>query len=89
VGLPDRDGLLVRAVEEGGPAAAAGIAQGDLIVEVAGRAVTDPDALVEAIAAAGASYEVKLVRGAEERVVTVGASAPGRRARRGRPPGDA
>jgi serine protease Do len=90
VGLPERDGLLVRAVEDDSPAAAAGIEPGDLIVEVAGRAVADPDALVEAIAAgAGGAYEVKLVRGAEERTVTVGGSAPGAKGRKGRTPGDA
>ena len=32
VGLPERDGLLVRDVEEGSPAARAGIVEGDLIV---------------------------------------------------------
>src|SRR5918999_324998 len=37
VGLPERDGLLVRAVEEGGPAAEAGIEAGDLIVAAAGN----------------------------------------------------
>jgi serine protease Do len=75
VGLPERDGLLVRDVEDGSPAARAGIAQGDLIVAVAGKAITDPDELVEAIASAGDSYEVKIVRGTEERTVTVGGAA--------------
>jgi S1-C subfamily serine protease len=92
VGLPDREGLLVRGVEEGSLAAAAGIATGDLIVAVAGRAVTNPDDLVDAIAAAAAEgrpYEVKLVRGIEERSVTVGAAPRGRGGRRGRTPGDA
>ena len=36
VGLPERDGLLVRAVVEGSPAAAAGLAQGDLLTAAAG-----------------------------------------------------
>jgi serine protease Do len=89
VGLPERDGLLVRGVEDGSPAAAAGIEPGDLIVEVAGRPVADPDALVEAIAAgAGGTYPVKLVRGAEERTVTVGEPASGT-GQKGRTPGDA
>lgn len=78
VGLPDRDGLLVRAVEEGSPADRAGIVQGDLIVEVGGRAVTDADALAEAIAAGEAGpYQVRIVRGSEERTVTVGRRTPG------------
>jgi S1-C subfamily serine protease len=79
VGLEERDGLLVRGVEEDSDAARAGIEQGDLIVEVAGVAITDGDQLVEALASAPATYEVKLVRGAEERTVTVGTAgeAPG------------
>ncbi len=72
VGLPERDGVLVRGVEDGSPAARAGIQEGDLIVEVGGRAVTDADALVDAIAATGATYEVRIVRGTEERSVSVG-----------------
>ena len=36
VGLPERDGVLVRGVEDGSPAAAAGIEAGDLIVEAGG-----------------------------------------------------
>jgi serine protease Do len=75
VGLPERDGLLVRDVEDGSPAARAGIAQGDLIVSVAGKTVSDADELLEAIAAAGDSYEVKIVRGTEERTVIVGGAA--------------
>lgn len=75
VGLPDRDGLLVRDVEDGSPAARAGFAAGDLIVTVAGRAVTDADELAEAIAAAAAPYQVTIVRGAEDRTVTVGGGA--------------
>ena len=36
VGLPERDGLLVRAVEDGSPADRAGLERGDLIVAAAG-----------------------------------------------------
>jgi serine protease Do len=75
VGLSERDGVLVRAVEDGSPASRAGIVQGDLIVEVAGRPVTDADGLVDAIASAAETYEVKLVRGAEERTVAVGGAS--------------
>jgi serine protease Do len=75
VGLPEREGLLVRGVEDESPAAHAGIVEGDLIVEVAGKAVTDGDALVDAIAAAPTPYEVRIVRGTEERTVTVGGEA--------------
>jgi serine protease Do len=75
VGLPEREGLLVRDVEDLSQAANAGIVEGDLIVEVAGKAVTDGDALVDAIAAAPTPYEVRIVRGTEERTVTVGGEA--------------
>jgi serine protease Do len=71
VGLPDREGLLVRGVEDGSPAETSGIAQGDLIVAIDGVPVIDPDDLVEAIARSGSSYRVGLVRGAEELEVTV------------------
>jgi serine protease Do len=72
VGLPERDGLLVRGVEDGSDADRAGIQQGDLIVEIAGKPISDPDELVEALAAVSTPFEVKLVRGLEERTVVVG-----------------
>jgi serine protease Do len=75
VGLPERDGLLVRGVEDGSLAAKAGIREGDLIVEAAGRPVTDADELFEALGAAGETYEVKVVRGTEERTIAVGGGA--------------
>jgi S1-C subfamily serine protease len=72
VGLPDRDGILVRGVEEGSPAEKAGIRECDLIVSAAGSAVTDPDELHAALAKAGAGkLEIGLVRGAEELTVKV------------------
>jgi serine protease Do len=77
VGLPDRDGILVRGVEDGSDADTAGIQQGDLIVEVAGKAIADPDDLVEALATASTPFEVKVVRGTEERTVSVGAAENG------------
>ena len=72
VGLPERDGLLVRGVEDGSPAAKAGIHEGDLIVAVSGTAVTDADALMDALAAASMPFEVTIVRGTDERTVAVG-----------------
>jgi serine protease Do len=72
VGLPERDGLLVRGVEDGSDAAKAGIQEGDLIVEVAGKPITDADGLLEALAAASTPFEVKVIRGLEERTVSVG-----------------
>jgi serine protease Do len=72
VGLSDRAGLLVRAVEDGSPAARAGIREGDLLVEAAGRSLEDPDTLPAILAEAGLPIELKIVRGDEERTVSVG-----------------
>ena len=72
VGLPERDGVLVRGVEDGSLAAAAGIQSGDLIVEAGGKPVTDADDLFAALAAVEIPFEVKIVRGADERTVKVG-----------------
>src|SRR4051795_12597101 len=73
VGLPERDGLLVRWVEEGGAAGVAGIEKGDLIVAAAGEPVVRVDDLQRRVEAAGAdgSLVLRVVRGTEERDVTV------------------
>jgi serine protease Do len=73
VGLPERSGLLVRAVEEDGPAARAGVERGDLLVGAAGEEIDGIDALHGVLdgLAADASLELAIVRGAEERQVTV------------------
>lgn len=83
VGLADRAGVLVRGVEDGSPAAAAGVEAGDLIVSAGGRPVTDADDLHDALGAVEAPFQVGLVRGADERTVTVGTARPERT------PGDA
>jgi serine protease Do len=72
VGLPEREGLLVRGVEDGSLADKAGIQAGDLIIAAAGKPVTDADALFETLSAAKLPFEVKVVRGTEERTVSVG-----------------
>jgi serine protease Do len=73
VGLPERDGLLVREVEDDSPAAAAGLAEGDLIVAAGGREVHRADDLFEALGglASGAVLELTVVRGSEERSISV------------------
>ena len=73
VGLPERDGLLVRGVEEESPAARAGIVRGDLIVAAAGEQVDGIDALHRALdaAAGNGGLTLTVVRGAEERQVEV------------------
>jgi serine protease Do len=72
VGLPERDGILVRGVEDDSLAAAAGIQAGDLIVEAGGKPITDADDLYAALAELKVPFEVKLVRGNDERTVQVG-----------------
>jgi len=66
VGLPERDGLLVRGVEEGSAAAGAGIKEGDLIVRIAGQDVADADSLLDAMAGAKGAVEIVVVRGVDE-----------------------
>lgn len=78
VGLPAREGLLVRGVEPGGPASNAGIAEGDLLVAVGDTPLDSIDALHDALAAAGQTLSLTVVRGTEERIVVVdyGSSEP-------------
>lgn len=71
VGLADRDGLLVRGVEDASPAAGAGIREGDLIVRVVGTDVRDADGLLDAMAGASGTIEVVVVRGADELALKV------------------
>jgi serine protease Do len=74
VGRPEREGLLVRAVEEDGPADRAGIERGDLIVAAGGRDIDGVEALYTALdelPPAGGDLELTMVRGTEERAVTV------------------
>jgi serine protease Do len=72
VGLPERDGILVRGVEDGSLADGAGIEAGDLLVEAGGRPITDADDLFAALSELELPFDLKLVRGVEERTVRVG-----------------
>jgi S1-C subfamily serine protease len=64
---------LVRAVQEGSPAAGAGIKRGDLIVRAGQHEIVRIDALHDALerAAAGKRLELGIVRGSEELAVDV------------------
>ena len=77
VGLPERDGLLVRGVEEATPAGRAGIERGDLIVAAGDRPITRVDDLFDALDAAGpdGSLSLGIVRGTDERDVVVSLEA--------------
>lgn len=70
VGLPERDGLLVREVEDDSPAAKAGLAEGDLIVAAGDRPIVSADDLFEALAASG-PLTLTIVRGVDEQRVEV------------------
>jgi serine protease Do len=73
VGLPERDGALVRGVEDGSPADRAGIERGDLIVAAGGRDIDRIEVLYDALEAARAdgSIELAILRGTDERTVKV------------------
>ena len=81
VGLAERDGILVRGVEEASAAAVAGVEAGDLIVSAGGRDIRDADDLQDALAAVEAPFDLGIVRGAEEKTLNVAKPA--------RTPGDA
>ena len=69
VGLPERDGLLVRAVEDDSPAAAAGLEPGDLLVAAGDRSLRGYDDLFDALERGG-PLVLTVVRGTGEREVT-------------------
>ena len=73
VGLPERDGLLVRGVEDGSPAQAAGIEAGDLLVAAGGRNLATADDLFEVLEAltGDAGLRLTVVRGSDERDVEI------------------
>ena len=72
VGLPERDGLLVRGVAEDSPAASAGIKEGDLLVEAAGTPLVTADDLHAVLDGLepGSTLALKVVRGVDELDVT-------------------
>ncbi len=71
VGLAERDGLLVRAVVDGSPAAEAGLERGDLLVRAGERELTTMDDLFDALDVAGETLPLVVVRGTEERELHV------------------
>jgi S1-C subfamily serine protease len=77
VGLPERDGVLVRGVDESGPAGRAGVVVGDLIVQLGGTTIATVDDLQSALDAVSTdTVELGLVRGVEEMTVTVTFATP-------------
>lgn len=72
VGLAEASGVLVQGVVEDGPAGAAGIAEGDMIVKVGDHAVTNIDDLHDALdaVAVGKPFVLTVLRGAAELELT-------------------
>jgi serine protease Do len=73
VGLPEHEGVLVRAVAGDSPADRAGVTRGDLIVSAGGEAVDGLDALHRALDAAEPAVPLVLgvLRGVDELELTV------------------
>lgn len=76
LGLPDRPGVLVSNVS--GPAAAAGLKPGALIVAVADDSVATPDEFLEAVRRVPEAVGVRLhyVQGGEERTLELSPAVP-------------
>ena len=72
-GLARAEGALVSTVEPDGPAARAGVEQGDVIVRFAGRAVANSTDLPRIVAASrpGERVELAVIRGGAERHLAV------------------
>jgi serine protease Do len=71
VGLPERDGLLVRGVVDGSPAAKASVERGDLLVRAGERPLGSMDDLFDALDQAGGKLALRVLRGSEERDLEV------------------
>ncbi len=77
VGLAERAGLLVRGVEDGGPAARADVRVGDLLVRLGEIDLDNVDALADGLTELTSdSVEVGVVRGSDEMTLTVSFTTP-------------
>jgi serine protease Do len=73
VGLPEREGVLIRGVEADSPAGRAGLRSGDLIVAGGGQEIASVDDLYRTLdgVAEGDTLSLRIVRGADELDVSV------------------
>ncbi len=78
LGLPRPTGVLVNTLYRGGPAARAGLSVGDVVLEVQGREVADPDSLDYRIATLGVGSKADLTvwRRGRTRALRVALEAP-------------
>lgn len=75
VGLPERDGLIVRFVEDGTPAQTAGVQPGDLLVALGESELSQIQDVFGALEGAEDSAVLRVVRGTEELELAVSFSA--------------
>ena len=71
VGLAEREGLLVRGVDDAGPAGRAGVQVGDLLVGIDDRPLRTVDDLQDALETVGETAVVSIVRVVDDISVTV------------------
>ena len=73
LGIPKNQGELIRAVTPGGPAARAGIEQGDVVVAVNNQAVTPDQSLAYLVSQqpVGSKVPITVIRDGQRRTVTV------------------
>jgi serine protease Do len=77
LGLPDAKGALIAQVDPTGPAAAAGLRPGDVVIEVAGQPVDDSRHFARAVAEAriGADLPLQVLRNGRRMAATVSVMA--------------
>jgi Do/DeqQ family serine protease len=84
-GLPDTNGALIAGVLRGSPADAGGIKPGDILLAVAGRAVKDPQGMLDLIASQTPGemivFSLRRQNNVLDAKVKIGKRAPQRRAR--------
>ncbi|HEY0411930.1 MAG TPA: Do family serine endopeptidase [Allosphingosinicella sp.] len=73
LGVPKNRGELIRGVTAGGPAARAGIQQGDVVISVGGQPVTPDQSLAYLVSQqpVGSRVPLEVVRGGQHQTVTV------------------
>ena len=73
-------GLMIAAIEGGGPAERTGLLVGDVLLGVGDETLHDVESLLDAIASAGEAVRLRVMRGGKISSVDVNLGAPGRAA---------